>query len=136
MMAAWFATNKPDPEKDQVSKIFAVKATSKWRVHEEQIDPFIDKLKEPVFVVSPHWHPRVRAQRGCFSIHPVPNMPWTLDGLKHEEFEIHCSEWRAFQRRLFYFGVDASTIMADLAGLGDALAWQLKNRVGVGAGGY
>jgi hypothetical protein len=136
LMAAWFATRKTDAPDDQVAKVIAVKATAKWREHEEDIDPFDKRRKEPVFVVSPHWHPRVRAQRGCFSIHPTPNQPWSLNGLTHNEFEIDHSEWRAFQRRLFYFGVDASTTMADLAGLGDALAWQLRSRVGVGEAGY
>jgi len=136
LMAAWFATNKTDAKDDQVAAIIAVKATAKWREHEENLDPFDKRRKEPVFVVSPHWHPRVRAQRGCFSIHPTPNKPWDLKGLTHEKFEINHKEWRTFQRRLFYFGVDASTTMADLAGLGDALAWQLRSRVGVGEAGY
>ena len=70
LMAAWFATNKTDANDDQVAKIIAVKATAERREHEENIDPFDKRRKEPVFVVSPHWHPRVRAQRGCFSIHP------------------------------------------------------------------
>jgi hypothetical protein len=136
LMAAWFATNKKAGNDGQIAKVIAVRATSQWREHEEAIDPFDKRRKQPVFVVSPHWHARVRAQRGCFSIHPIPNKRWDLDGLKFDEFQIPQAHWRAFQRRLFYFGIDASTTMADLSGLGDALAWQFTARVGVGASGY
>lgn len=136
LMAAWFATNKKAERDGQSAKVIAVRSTAKWREHEEEVDPFDKRRKHPVFVVSPHWHERVRAQRGCFSIHPQPNKPWDLDGLTSHEFEIPEDCWREFQRRLFYFGVDASTTMADLSGLGDALAWQLKAKVGIGASGY
>jgi hypothetical protein len=71
LMAAWFAMSEPHPEDGQVAKIVAVKATSRWREHEEDVDPFSKIRKAPIFVVSPHWHARVRAQRGCFSIHPA-----------------------------------------------------------------
>jgi hypothetical protein len=40
------------------------------------------------------------------------------------------------QRRLFYFGVDASTIMPDLDGLARALEWQYQASVAVGEMNY
>ena len=90
-------------------------------------------MASPQFIISPHWHPRVRAQRGCFSIHPQLNQPWTI---KNEFFDIKDKYWRAFRRRPFYFGIDASTVMVDLAGLGEALSWQYENLIGTGEVGY
>jgi hypothetical protein len=122
LMAAWFAMNHPNPEDDQIARIYAVHVTAKLTVDEDDVNPFRLKGSRPAFVVSPHWHPRVRAQRGCFSIHPTPNEPWKLTGVKNECFDIESKYWPYFRRRLFYFGIDASTVMADLSGLGEAKA--------------
>ena len=81
---------------------------------EAEKSPFTE-TGSPEFIISPHWHPRVRAQRGCFSIHYVPNEAWTLKDVTHEIFDIPQKEWPLFRRRLFYFGIDASTVMTDLA---------------------
>ena len=135
LMAAWFATTEMDPEDDQVARIYAVRVTGKLIMEAEKIDPFT-KTGSPRFIISPHWHPRVRAQRGCFSIHPAPNKAWTLNDVRHEIFDVPQKEWSLFRRRLFYFGIDASTVMADLAGLGEALNWQYTNYIGIGEVGY
>jgi hypothetical protein len=73
LMAAWFATDKSDPPDDRIARVHAVRVTSKLAVENVALDPFKMTGRSPVFVVAPHWHPRVRAQRGCFSVHPVPN---------------------------------------------------------------
>src|SRR5262249_7338797 len=118
-------------------RIYAVRVTSKLTIEAQQVKPFeLPKGSSPRFIISPHWHPRVRAQRGCFSIHPIPNQPWALNNVQSDCFDIERQHWNAFRRRLFYFGIDASTVMADLAGLGEALNWQYQNRVGIGEVGY
>ena len=137
LMAAWFATNETDPENDQVASIYAVQVTRELMIDAENIRPFkLSRKSLPRFIISPHWHPRVRAQRGCFSIHPVPNKAWTLSKITHEIFDVPQREWRLFRRRLFYFGIDASTVMTDLSGLGEALNWQYTNSIGIGEVGY
>ena len=67
---------------------------------------------------------------------PAPNKAWTLNDVRHEIFDVPQKEWSLFRRRLFYFGIDASTVMADLAGLGEALNWQYTNYIGIGEVGY
>ena len=134
LMAAWFATNETDPVDDQVARIYAVRVRGELMVEAEK-SPFTE-TGSPEFIISPHWHPRVRAQRGCFSIHYVPNEAWTLKDVTHESFDIPQKEWPLFRRRLFYFGIDASTVMTDLAGLGEALNWQYTNSIGIGEVGY
>ena len=59
-----------------------------------------------------------------------------MDDVTHDEFEIPKKDWGLFRRRLFYFGIDASTVMVDLAGLGEALNWQYTNLIGIGEVGY
>src|SRR5215471_3267665 len=76
LMAAWFATNETNPVDDQVARIYAVRVRGELMVEAEK-SPFTE-TGSPEFIISPHWHPRVRAQRGCFSIHYVPNEAWTL----------------------------------------------------------
>ncbi len=132
LIAAWFATSSPHPQPVQIAKVYVIKVAADDLL-DEGGDPF--KLDgEPQFVVTPHWHARVRAQRGCFSIHPTPNEPFEPPDI--DAFEIEKEHWQAFRTRLFYFGIDASTVMADLGGLGEALAWQYLNRVGIGRVGY
>ncbi|HJS45587.1 MAG TPA: FRG domain-containing protein [Rhizomicrobium sp.] len=133
LMAAWFAVRNNSKDANHVAKVYVQFVSSRRKAHEENFDPF--KVKEPVFVISPQWHPRVRAQRGCFSIHPEPHRP--LEPTKGSEaFEIPQPCWADFRRRLYYFGIDASTVMSDLAGLGEALTWQFENEIGVGQVGY
>lgn len=136
LIAVWFSINCSTPAKGQVARVYAVKVTTDMAADPFKLDPFDKKQKAPKFVISPHWHPRVRAQRGCFTVHPVPNAPVDLKPFDHDWFDIPSEHWRAFRRRLFYFGIDASTIMLDLTGLGESLAWQLEHEVGVAAQGY
>jgi FRG domain-containing protein len=139
LIAAWFATRNSANKVGQVARVYAVKVRGRFSLEDAETDPF-ELNGPPKFVVAPHWHPRVRSQRGCFSIHPTPNV--TLDkaligqDLTLDRFDIPEDKWADFQRRLFYFGIDASTVMSDLSGLGEALAWQLKALVGIGAIGY
>jgi hypothetical protein len=134
LMAAWFAVNCTKPSDDQIARIYVATISPKETVDENLVDPFDDKIKAPVFVTPPYWHARIRAQRGCFSIHPEPQKPFVPKSLKH--FDIERAHWKEFRRRLYYFGIDASTVMADLPGLGEALAWQYDNQIGIGRVGH
>jgi hypothetical protein len=133
LTAAWFAVRDKSNDVGRVAKVHVQLISTKLKVHEENFDPFA--IREPLFVVSPQWHPRVRAQRGCFSIHPEPHRPLEISK-GSDTFEIPQPHWRDFRRRLYYFGVDASTVMLDLEGLGEALAWQFENTIGIGQVGY
>ncbi len=134
LMAAWFAVNSIRPTTKNSARVYVVKVSSGQSADENLVDPFDPKISSPIFVNPPHWHGRIRAQRGCFSIHPEPNKPFEPSGLQY--FDIGQEHWQDFRRRLYYFGIDASTVLADLAGLGEALAWQYENQVGIGQVGY
>ncbi|HEX7760350.1 MAG TPA: FRG domain-containing protein [Caulobacteraceae bacterium] len=134
LMAAWFATSSAHAKEEQVARVYCAFVSPATLVNEDDPDIFKWEGSRPKFMVAPHWHPRVRAQRGCFSIHPTPNVPYKPKDVK--TFDIEQRHWGEFRKRLYYFGVDASTVMADLAGLGEALTWQYENRIGIGQVGY
>jgi hypothetical protein len=96
---------------------------------------------------------RMISQRGIFSVHLRPNEEWrgfrranesVLGGPNNlnvlsanykveryaaiPRFPVPASYKAHFRMRLAGLGVDASSIMADLGGLCDALEWRYRNR--------
>jgi hypothetical protein len=81
---------------------------------------------------------RIVSQRGLFTVHPVETGPWIPADLQDtsNQFDIP-PEYRAyFRRRLFYLGVDAAHIKADLDGVCDSLSWQYASWSGRGGFSY
>lgn len=74
---------------------------------------------------------RIRAQRGIFTIHPMPTQIFNPKNLK--SFRIKASDVKDYRRKLFKYGIDHWHIYPDSHGLGMQLAWQLKNKVGLGS---
>jgi hypothetical protein len=86
------------------------------------------------FVLPRSLATRIVNQGGLFSSHPTPDLPWT-DPLRDPAhvFDIPGDMRGYFQRRLFYFGIDAQRVMSGLDGLGARLAWQHAAGIGLGA---
>lgn len=127
LVALYFALEE-NSETDRV--IYAVKY-SKY-VHEvdhRNIGPF-DNSKEGRFT-APLAFDRIRMQRGIFTIHPHPTKVFNPNGLK--SFLIKKELVNDFRRRLFKYGIDHWHIYPDAHGLGMQLAWQFKNKVGLGS---
>jgi hypothetical protein len=74
---------------------------------------------------------RIRSQRGIFTIHPEPTKIFHPKGLK--SFLIPAELVKDFRRRLFKYGIDHWHVYPDAHGLGLQLAWQFKNKVGLGS---
>lgn len=129
LVAAFFAVSSLN-DKAKFARVYALKVFERMRI-DPNADPFDStSLSEVRFHIPPYVTDRVGAQRGCFSVHPDPTTPYQPTGLRHHD--IPRSSCAYIQRRLFYFGVDASTIMTDLDGLARALEWQYQSRVAVG----
>jgi hypothetical protein len=129
LVAAFFAVSGLEREAN-AARVYALRVVEKMRI-DPMVDPFDSAALSGVkFHIPPYVTDRVGAQRGCFSVHPDPMVPYEPSGLRYHD--IPKSACAYVQRRLFYFGVDASTIMADLDGLARALEWQYKSRVAVG----
>jgi hypothetical protein len=140
LIALWFATNKrPARHKEDQTKISVVYALKIRRENlrplpDEDFEPFegdaISPSKGPFFVEPPYLHPRMQVQRSRFSFHTAPNKPFESTDLKR--FDIPEKFWTEIQRKLYYVGVDASTIWTDLSGLGETLNWQYENKIAIG----
>lgn len=127
LVALYFAL-EANSETDRV--IYAVKYSR--YVHEvdhRNIDPFANS-KEGRFT-APLAFDRIRMQRGIFTIHPHPTKVFNPKGLK--SFLIKKEFVHDFRRRLFKYGIDHWHIYPDAHGLGMQLAWQFKNKVGLGS---
>lgn len=134
LVAAFFAAAGIAEGQREAARVFALRVDKGMRLEpdDEDIDPF--RIAETKFVVPSFISPRVAAQRGCFTLHPAPNVPYHPSDLAC--FDVPSEAKREVMRRLFYFGVDASTLMPDLDGLARALEWQYFERIGVGVMSY
>ena len=140
LIALWFATNKSPMKKageqTRTSAVYAIKVQREdFRPKlGQKFSPLEGEAKNPklgpFFVEPPYVHPRAQVQRSRFSVHTVPNVPFESTDLKR--FEIPEKFWTEFQKKLFYVGIDASTVWADLSGLGETFNWQFQNGVATG----
>lgn len=73
---------------------------------------------------------RIRAQRGLFTIHPIPTKVFYPKGTR--TLLIKNSMVGDFRKRLFKYGVDHWHVYPDAHGLGRQLQWQFKNKMGLG----
>lgn len=129
LVAAFFAVSTVH-EDAKAARVFAFRVSDTLRV-DPSADPFsISAIPDVRFHIPPYVTDRVGAQRGCFSIHPAPTVPYSPKNLHTHDIPKEACAY--IQRRLFYFGVDASTIMTDLDGLARALEWQYLSGVAVG----
>ena len=119
-----------ESESDADRVLYAVKYSKYiYEVDNRPPSPF-ENLKEGRFT-APLAFDRIRAQRGVFTIHPDPTLVFHPKGLK--SFLIDKSLVEDFRRRLFKYGIDHWHIYPDSHGLGLQLAWQFKNKVGLGS---
>jgi hypothetical protein len=94
-----------------------------WRVAaKDVIDPGVDKdpfaLTIIKFLMPRVLTTRIATQGGLFSVHPVPNAPWTEPlGAPGDIFDIPGETRAYFQQKLFYLGVGDPRIMGGLDGL-------------------
>ncbi|RDS82594.1 FRG domain-containing protein [Dyella psychrodurans] len=126
LVALYFALES-DSDTDRV--IYAVKYSHYiFEVDHRNTSPFSNT--EVGRFTAPLAFDRIRAQRGVFTIHPTPTKIFAPKGLK--SFLIPSAMVHDFRRRLFKYGVDHWYVYPDAKGLGQQLAWQFKNKVGLG----
>lgn len=127
LAALYFALESND-DTDRI--LYAVKYSRYiYEVDHPKVGPF-ENSKEGRFT-APLAFDRIRAQRGIFTIHPDPTKIFNPKGLK--SFRIKAASVKDFRRRLFKYGIDHWHIYPDAQGLGMQLAWQFKNKVGLGS---
>lgn len=127
-LAALYFALEADSGTDRV--LYAVKYSR--YIHEvdhRNTSPFTNKVEGRF--TAPLAFDRIRAQRGIFTIHPEPTKIFNPKGLK--SFLIKSSAVNDYRRRLFKYGIDHWHIYPDSQGLGMQLAWQFKNKIGLGS---
>lgn len=140
LVAAYFAvTSKP---LDQTARVYAARAPE--LVDTDAIgDPF--DCNEVLAYTPSAVAPRIVAQRGLFTVHPDPTIPWDRGisarvartaPLTSKEFDIEERYRSFFERKLFQLAIDASAIKADLDGVCETLAWQFQRGIAVGRFNY
>jgi hypothetical protein len=134
LVGAYFAvTSQP---KETRARVYAAQAPRLVDAASEP-DPFtIERVRT---FVPPAVTPRIVAQRGLFTVHPAPTVPWRRrpsTSARLDHFDIEARFRLYFERKLFQLAVESSAIEADLDGIGGTLAWQFANGVAVGAFNY
>jgi hypothetical protein len=137
LVAAYFVVaDKPPAVSHQDGGVYAVRAPYFLDL-EDSDDPFA--VENVSFIAPTTRVPRITSQRGFFTIHPQPDQAWNPgaeDGLVTDRFLIQQEHKPYFLKRLFYLGVDAQHIQADMDGLCRTLSWQYERSIGVGKANY
>lgn len=129
LVAAFFAVASGLAE--EPAFIYAHQVTEADLIDTEKvIDPF--KIKQVGFLLPDRSVARIASQRGLFSVHPMPNQPWTPTSFTKDRFEIEPHLRRRFRSRLSTLGIDDAHIYADLAGLCQMLKWRYESGLGIG----
>lgn len=131
LVGAYFAVSS-HPE-DHDAKVYAIRIRNLVDTTSSQ-DPF--KATEVSFLIPVANEPRIVAQRGLFTIHPTPYDPWRPASLHEHEFIVKSEFRQFFQRKLFYWGIDAAHVMSDIDGLCSTLSWQYRRGIAVGRVNY
>jgi hypothetical protein len=131
LVAAYFAViSRP---LDATARVYALRAPRLIDTSKEP-DPFA--VASLGAYIPSAVAPRIVAQRGLFTVHPIPTTAVTPSGSADGQFDISDVDRPYFERKLFGFAVDTAVIKADLDGLCETLAWQFQRRVAVGAFNY
>jgi hypothetical protein len=123
LTAAYFASGVGIGKRKGVVYAIEVRAFGLVDEDGQAKDPF--KIDRPLFLRIPSHIPRVRAQKGLFSVHPAPTEPFA--STRVSKFEIPAELKSGFRRLLFNMGIDAAFLMSDLDGLSETLIWRNSN---------
>lgn len=135
LVAAYFAVvnQKADsPDNKEEAGIYSVRVTDKMLVDTGVTpDPF--SIGDEVHFVIPSVNDaRLVSQKGFFTVHGNPHIPWEPPQKDTHLFRIPPDANGYFRQKLYYLGIDGAHIMADLDGLCQTLAWQYRNGIAVG----
>ncbi len=129
LVACFFAVASGTQDEDAVVYAHSIR-------DEDVVDP--GKFPSPfevdrvLFLLPAKTTSRIVSQRGLFSVHHQPNLPWTPPELQRHRFVISSAVRARFRRRLFRLGVDPSHIYPDLGGLCETLKWRYEAKIGIG----
>ncbi len=110
--------------------IYCVKYSKYIHEVDQKTDSPFDCLTEGRFT-PPFVFDRIRAQRGLFTVHPVPTKIFYAENMK--VLRIPVDKVEGFRKSLFKYGVDHWYVYPDAEGLGQQMRWQYKAKIGLGS---
>lgn len=125
LIAAYFAVSSAPS--DRIARIYATHAPPLVETDREP-DPFA--CAEVVTLLPTAVVPRIVAQRGLFTVRADPTSDaWLAEaaGGKMDFFDIPAELRDHVANKLFQLAIDASSVMADLDGVCEALAWRFRS---------
>ncbi|PWR24177.1 FRG domain-containing protein [Zavarzinia aquatilis] len=134
LIACYFAIEPSTESRDFPGEVVALSKIGIPQIDAShaQSSPF--GIDHDVALLSPSIAaPRLSAQRGFFTIHRDPFMPWSPKN-PPEKFQIPSAMKPFFQRRLHYIGIDRAVIYCDLDALCHTLRWRHERGIGLGSG--
>jgi hypothetical protein len=129
LVAAFFAVAFGSSE--QPAFIYAHKVTEADLIDPE-VEPNPFAIKTVGFLLPDRSVARIASQRGLFSVHPAPDVPWKPTSFSTDRFEVEPALRRRFRTRLSTLGIDDAHIYADLGGLCQMLKWRYESGLGIG----
>jgi hypothetical protein len=122
LTALWFALSNSTGSK-KVPTVFALNPKREWRIdlsRPNEVKPWRDRTDFSV-LYPPHLVPRIRAQSGCFTVHPFDGRQFrALTGDEVTAFEtcrIEREQAGSMLSELARLGVDSSVLFPGLDGL-------------------
>jgi hypothetical protein len=127
LVACFFAVASGSQNADAVVHGFSISEDETVDIAKHSGPFAIDKV---LFLLPTKTAARIVNQRGLFSVHPKPDIPWEASGVV--SFTIPARMRARFRRRLFKMGIDHSHIYPDLGGLCETLKWRYEASIGIG----
>lgn len=131
MVAAYFALEKERDEKNEEDRVIYCVSLSQYlhEVEHESSGPF--QVKKVGRFTAPYLFDRIRAQRGVFTIHPVPTEVYRPSKMK--SYLIPKEQVNGFRKKLYKYGTDSFSVYPDIQGLAQQMQWQYKKKIGLGS---
>jgi hypothetical protein len=125
LIATYFAISTGDYKLS--ADVIAIRTSVAEFVDVEKPLPF--ELGEVMFFEAPIIANRVSAQSGLFTIHPQPDLPWSVPSGEIRRFQISATKRGDFRKKLHGIGINAAFVWGDLQGLGEHLKWHFVNEI-------
>ena len=129
LIAAFFAVAEADPD-DVVPVIYAatgiqdaIPNVQRSRLPLDRLQT-LNELPDVAMYRPPHVSPRITAQRGAFSVHRVPEVPFSAP--KFFTISLRGDNPLTYKMNLHYAGINHATLFPDLDGVAQQLHWQYK----------
>jgi type I restriction enzyme M protein len=119
LTAAYFAATAIPPEKSEYFAIYAYE--TEYFGEKKTIDDPFSLKNDYIEIHSDHYSERMAAQRGFFTLHKTPDLPFHVPSLI--KFTISSSERERTANILDFYGVNRASLFPGLDGIAEYWGW-------------